>query len=52
MYNGPLTPAAGNQSCFIAQSSAELVNLYGPTEVTIDATAWTCPRRPTLTDIR
>src|SRR5262249_51208001 len=24
--------------------SAELVNLYGPTEVTIDAVAWTCRR--------
>ena len=33
---------------FIAHSSAELVNLYGPTEVTVDATAWTCPRPPAM----
>ena len=30
---------------FFTRSDADLVNLYGPTEVTIDAVVWTCSRR-------
>jgi amino acid adenylation domain-containing protein/non-ribosomal peptide synthase protein (TIGR01720 family) len=32
------------QDRFFAASSAELVNLYGPTEVTIDSVVWRCER--------
>jgi amino acid adenylation domain-containing protein/FkbM family methyltransferase len=36
---------------FHAASGAELHNLYGPTEVAIDATHWSCERGPALTAV-
>lgn len=36
--------SADLQERFYAQFNAELHNLYGPTEVSIDVTAWPCPR--------
>ncbi|RNB58979.1 amino acid adenylation domain-containing protein [Brevibacillus gelatini] len=38
-----LTPALVSR--FYATQQAQLINLYGPTETTIDATYWMCPRQ-------
>lgn len=39
-----LTPALVSR--FYQNQTAQLINLYGPTESTIDATYWICPRLP------
>ncbi|QBD77394.1 amino acid adenylation domain-containing protein [Ktedonosporobacter rubrisoli] len=36
---------------FYATSTAELINMYGPTETCIDATYWVCPRTALPTNI-
>jgi len=39
------------QKRFFHVVDAELINLYGPTEVSIDATSWTCERKSSQTGV-
>jgi len=44
VFSGGETLAVNTQEQFFVTLDANLINLYGPTEVAIDATSWNCER--------